>query len=96
MILARLLAMIRPGFVTEPVLEPRMSPAEVLAAVSRAVGPRPPGQELIGMTLHQVDGRLLWSVGTVNRGASASVEVDDATGAVGPLTHRPLTHHGLR
>ena len=91
MILARLLAMIRPGFVTESILEPRMSPAEVLAAVSRAAGPRPPGQELIGVVLRQVDGRLVWLVGTVNRGASASVEVDDATGAVGPLTH-----HGLR
>lgn len=91
MILARLLAMIRPGFITDPILEPCMSPAEVLAAVSCAVGPRPPGQELIGVILRQVDGRLLWSVSTMNKGASESVWVDDATGAVGPLTH-----HGLR
>ena len=90
MVLARLLAMIRPGFVTEPILEPRMSRAEVVAAVSLAVGPRPPGQELIGVTLRQVDGRLLWSISTINRGASASVDVDDATGMVGPLTHRGL------
>lgn len=91
MILARLLAMIRPGFITEPILEPRMSPAEVLAAVAHAVGPRPPGQELIGMTLRQVDGRLIWSVGAMTRGASESVSVDDATSAVGPLTY-----HGRR
>jgi len=90
MVLSRLLAMIRPAFVTEPILEPRMSRAEVLAAVSLAVGPRPPGQELMGVTLRQVYGRLLWSVGTMNMGASTSVDVDDATGVVGPLTYRGL------
>lgn len=91
MVLTRLLTMIRPGFVTEPTLEPRMSLAEVLAAVSHATGPRPPGKELIGVTLRQVDGRLLWLVGTMDKGASESVCVDDATGAVGLLMH-----HGLR
>lgn len=90
MVLSRLLAFIRPAFVTEQMLEPRMTEAEVLAVVALAVGPCPPGQELHWATLRQVEGRLVWTVSTLTMGPSAAVCVDDATGVVGPLTR-----HGL-
>ena len=84
--LARLLAMIRPGFVTEPLLEPRLSGAQAVCLAAVAVGPRPAGQELLSAALHLVEDRLVWTVSSTGVGAVTSVRIDDATGAVGPVS----------
>lgn len=83
--LARLLAMIRPRFVTEPLLEPRLSAAEAVSLAAAAVGPRPEGRELGSTMLHLVEDRLVWTVSTWGMGAVEFVKIDDATGAVGPI-----------
>lgn len=88
--LARLLAMIRPGFVTDPLLEPRLSDAEALGLAAAAVGPCPPGQELLSAALHLVEDRLVWTVSSMGIGTVTSVRVDDATGAASPVTRSGL------
>ena len=88
--LARLLAMIRPGFVTEPILEPRLRGAQALCLAAAAVGPCPPGQEMLSATLSLVGDRLVWTVSSLGVGAVLVVKIDDATGAVGPATRGGL------
>lgn len=88
--LARLLAMVRPGFVTEPLLEPRLCKAQALGLAAAAVGPCPPGQELLSASLHLTEDRLVWTVSSFAVGATMYVRIDDATGAVGPVECRGL------
>jgi len=88
--LARLLAMIRPGFVTDPLLEPRLSDAQALGLAAAAVGPCPPGPDMVSATLHLVEDRLVWSVSSSGIGAITVVRIDDATSAVGPVTRGGL------
>lgn len=88
--LARLLAMIRPGFVTDSILEPRLCGAQALCLAAAAVGPCPPGQGMLSATLSLVGDRLAWTVSSLGVGAILVVKIDDATGAVGPATRGGL------
>jgi len=84
--LARLLSMTRPGFVTQPLLEPRLCKAQALSLA--AAGPCLSGQELLSASLHLMEDRLVWTVTIFAIRATVYVRIDDATGAVGPLECR--------
>ncbi len=88
--LGRILVWIRPGFVTDPTLQPRLSAHEVLAMVGASFGPCPPGLDMVWAGVALVDGRLVWTACTAVRGSTTCSTVDDATGAVGTMTHHDV------
>lgn len=88
--LGRVLAWIRPGFVTDPTLQPRLSTHEVLGMVGASFGPGPrptvaPIRDMAWAGVALIEGRLVWTACISDRGVTTCSTIDDATGAAGSI-----------
>ena len=64
----------------------RLTADEAVAIAAEATDVVALGRTLPVASAHEQDGRVVWTVGSGGIGAQWWVEVDDATGAVGPVT----------
>ncbi len=85
-VLARLMTWIRPGFVTDPAREPRLT-AHAVMVLTGAMPPgmRQPGPGGASATVQLVQGRLIWTVCVTEAGRTTCRTVDDETEALGPV-----------
>jgi hypothetical protein len=70
-----------------PPPETRMTKEEVMALAAEAFANTRTDDVLCWPTVHSVDGRLTWIVGTATVGSGWTISIDDATGEVGPVEH---------
>ena len=73
--------------VPEPPPKTRLTTGQAVSLAAAAPGVRALGRDLMMASPRVEEDRVLWRVSSGGVGAQWWVEVDDATGAVGPVHH---------